>query len=349
MKKEKYGALLIGCGHIGKAHISDIYYRDNIEIIGVVDHNIDNAALFARKYGAKSFGTDYKKYLSDSSVDIVIIATYTNSHLPILKDCVAAGKHVLCEKPIAPTLEKSLEFVKIAKEAKTRVLVGHVLRHNKTYQKIAELIRSGAIGKPKLFRMVQNHQALNWDRYKELMKDTSPLVDCGVHYVDIVQWILQEKVVEVSGVSQRLDNDIAPNQYNFAMLNATLEGGAVLNYEVGWSKHLRASNIKDFIGDGGYIRLLMSANRGEANYKGDLLQWYEAATDKMNSINVPSIYKDMYGQIGALIRMIEDDNYVAQPTLDDVESTMKVIYAADQAVRSGDKVRLDKTTQEIIS
>ena len=348
MKKEKYGVLLIGCGHIGKAHISDIYFRENIEIVGVVDIDIANAELFARKFNAKHFGTDYKKYLADESVDIVIIATYTNSHLSILKDCIDAGKHVLCEKPIAPTLEKSLEFVKIAKEAKTCVLVGHVLRHNKTYKKIAEMIRAGKIGKPKLFRMVQNHHALNWERYKELMKDASPLVDCGVHYVDIVQWIMREKVVEVSGISQRLDEDIAPNQYNFAMLNATLESGAVLNYEVGWSKSLRASNVKDFIGDGGYIRLLLSANRGEANYKGDLIQWYDNASGEMTTINVPSIYKDMYGQLSALIRMIEDENYAAEPTLDDVESTMKVIFAADEAVKSGKKIRLDKITQERI-
>ena len=349
MKKEKYGVLLIGCGHIGEAHISDIYFRENIEIAGVVDYDINAAKLFARKFNAKHFGTDYKKYLSDNSVDIVIIATYTNSHLTILKDCIAANKHVLCEKPIAATLEKSLEFVKLAKECKTRVLVGHVLRHNKTYRKIAEMIQGGAIGKPKLFRMVQNHHALNWDRYKALMKDTSPLVDCGVHYVDVAQWIMQENVVEVSGIAQRLDDDIAEGQYNFAMLNATLSSGAVLNYEVGWSKSLRASNVKDFIGDKGYLRLLLSANRGEANYKGDLIQHYDAESGKMATINVPSIYKDMYGQVSALIRMIEDENFTAEPTLDDVESTMKVIFAADEAVRTGEKIKLDKITQDKLS
>ena len=96
-----YGVMLIGCGHIGEEHLADIYYRDNVRIEAVVDQQPERAALFARKYGARHSGTDYRPFLDSKAVDIVIIATYANTHLPILEDCLAAGKHVLCEKPIA--------------------------------------------------------------------------------------------------------------------------------------------------------------------------------------------------------------------------------------------------------
>ena len=96
--KKVYGVMLVGCGHIGKQHIEDIYYRDNIRVVACVDYNLDTAKQFARRYGGEwdaKYGTDYKPFLSMPELDIVIIATYAETHLPIMRDCVQAGKHVL--------------------------------------------------------------------------------------------------------------------------------------------------------------------------------------------------------------------------------------------------------------
>lgn len=132
--KKTYGIVLIGCGHIGESHIEDIYYRDGIRIVGVVDLVEEQAQAFARKYGALSYGTDYRPYLTREDVDIVIIATYAGSHFAILKDCLAAGKHVLCEKPMtAPTSHDAHRFYELVKASGPKVLIAHVLRHNQTY------------------------------------------------------------------------------------------------------------------------------------------------------------------------------------------------------------------------
>ena len=108
--QKRYGVMLIGCGHIGQQHIEDIYYRDNIKVVACVDFNEAVARQFASRYGGEwdaKYGTDYKPFLSDPELDIVIIATYAETHLPIMRDCIAAGKHVLCEKPIAPTIAEA--------------------------------------------------------------------------------------------------------------------------------------------------------------------------------------------------------------------------------------------------
>ena len=110
-----YGIVLIGCGHIGLAHLTDIYYRDNIRIIACVDTNLALAREAARRFGALAFGTDYRPFLERTDVDICIIATYTATHLPIMQDCFAHGKHVLCEKPIAGSLEEGEAFVRAVK------------------------------------------------------------------------------------------------------------------------------------------------------------------------------------------------------------------------------------------
>ena len=87
MENGRYGVVLIGCGHIGQAHMEDIYYRESVRMVGVVDFHPETARLFARKYAAESWSTDYREYLQRPDVDIVIIATYAASHLAILRDC----------------------------------------------------------------------------------------------------------------------------------------------------------------------------------------------------------------------------------------------------------------------
>lgn len=131
-----YGIVLIGCGHIGLAHLTDIYYRDNVRIVACVDTNLSAAREAARRFGALAFGPDYRPFLERADVDICIIATYTASHLPIMQDCFAHGKHVLCEKPIAGSLEEGEAFVRAVKASKQKCLVAHILRHNDSYRKI---------------------------------------------------------------------------------------------------------------------------------------------------------------------------------------------------------------------
>ncbi len=91
---KKYGVVLIGCGHMGAVHLEHIYYKDNIIIEGVVDINEDKARLFSKKYGAKSYSTNYEDYLDNKNADIIIIATYPSTHLEILKKCIKSGKHI---------------------------------------------------------------------------------------------------------------------------------------------------------------------------------------------------------------------------------------------------------------
>ena len=156
-----YGVLLIGCGHIGMQHLQDIYYRENIRLEAVVDKEPERAAQAARRCGALAWGQDYRHFLESDRVDIVIIASYTDSHLPILLECLAHHKHVLCEKPIARTLEEGQAFVEAVQKAPEKVLIAHILRHNRSYQKVRELVQEGAIGELRLLRMVQNHHAMN--------------------------------------------------------------------------------------------------------------------------------------------------------------------------------------------
>ncbi len=327
-----YGVMLVGCGHIGKDHLSDIYYRENIRVVAVVDIDERAAKLFAKKYNAEHYGTDYHAFLALPELDIVIIATYVNTHLPILKDCVAAGKHVLCEKPIAPTKEEGREFYEVVKSAPVKVLVAHILRYNATYNKMKELIWNGEIGELRVARMTQNHHALNWPRYKRLLTDCSPILDCGIHYMDILQWFSGSKIIEVMGHGVAVDTDLEPGMVNYGMIFMRLKNGAMAYYEAGWGQTFSSENVKEFIGTKGRIRLTMNAQRGTDTEMGDRIELFHLETGETEIINVQGKYKDMYRQLCGLIDMIEGRPTHA-PDIDQVYSAFKVAIAADKAVR----------------
>ena len=96
-----------------------------------------------------------------------------------------------------------MELVK--KHPEIKVLIGHLLRFNKTYQHAAEMIQNGAIGFPIIFRMVQNHHTMNWERYLSMLREVSPLIDCGVHYADVIHWFTGAKVTDIPVSYTHLD------------------------------------------------------------------------------------------------------------------------------------------------
>ncbi len=332
-----YGVLVIGCGHIGCEHMADIYFREDIRLLAVADSREELAQQAARRYGAPAWGTDYRAFLADERIDIVIIATYTSSHLPILKDCLAAGKHVLCEKPIAATWEDGRAFYECVKQTDRKVLVAHVLRHNRSYIRVRELIRGGAIGTLRLARMVQNHHAMDWARYKRLLEDTSPLVDCGVHYIDVLQWFTGSSIVEVSGMETFIDPGCG--HPNYGMMTLRLQNGCIGYYEAGWSRCMASQNLKEFIGDKGRITLELKDNRAANREEGDLITVYSRENGEYRTINLQSTYKDMYGQLRALIDSIETDAPM-NPTIDEVYSAFRVAMTAEQAIRENTILRV---------
>lgn len=344
-QKKVYGVMLIGCGHIGEQHIEEIYYRDNIKIIACVDYHLETAQTFARRFGngEAEYDTDYHRFLSRPDLDIVIIATYAETHLSIMRDCTAAGKHVLCEKPIAPTIAQAEEFCAVARASKSKVLIAHILRHNATYKKVAEMIRAGAIGDVRLIRMVQNHHIMNKARYMRLLEDCSPIVDCGVHYVDVIRWFTGLEVTSINGMGGIVSRTIPENTYDYGMITMKLSNGCTAYYEAGWTDTTASENLKEFVGMDGRIKIILAEYRAANKEEGDLIEYYDKRTETYSSINVNCKYKDMYAQLCALIDMIEND-MEGSPTLDDAMTAFRIVMQCDKIIRSS--LHLDQKTED---
>lgn len=328
-----YNVALIGCGQMGAAHLDDIYYKENVRISYVCDLNADKASLFKRKYGAEKISTDYKDCIKQKDVDIVIAATYPSTHLEILKSCIANGKHLICEKPITTNFEEGEEFVRLVKEnPQIKVLIGHILRHNTTYNKVFEMIRGGAIGFPIIMRMAQNHHTMNWEKYLNLIKETSPIIDCGVHYIDIMRWFTGAEIVNVSGVGLRTDDEVPEDKYNYGMMTVKMSDGSVGYYEAGWANTMSSDNLKEFVGPKGRIRLIYRKDRHTHQEEGDLIEYYKYPEKVYELINIDSNRKPTGKQFDCIVNMIEN-SAPSIPSIDEVWESFKVAIRADEIIR----------------
>ncbi len=330
-----YGVVLIGCGHIGCEHLADIYFRPGIRIVAVVDTDLAKAEQARRRYAAAYCGADYRPFLEREDVEIVIIATNVDSHLAILRDCVRAGKHVLCEKPIAGSREEGRAFYECARNAPVQVSVAHILRYNETYRRARELIASGAIGQLKVVRMVQNHHSKDWPRYRRLLEDCSPVLDCGVHYFDVLQWFSGSPITRVSGIGAAVDPDLPAGVLNYGMVQLHTQSGVVGYYEAGWGRGFCSSNVKEFVGTQGHLTLTLRDFRTSHREEGDLIELFRQETGEYRAINVEGEYKPMWRQLSALIRRIEGKTS-EMPPLADLYSAFLVGLAADEAIRTGE-------------
>lgn len=327
-----YNVVLIGCGHMGEAHLEHIYSKENVCISCVCDRNVDRAKLFQRKFGAKSISNDAQECISRAETDIVIIATYPSTHLELLRICLEHKKHVICEKPIAKTLEDGKEFVRLVKaHPEVKVLVGHILRHNSTYRKVAKMIQDGAIGSPIIMRMSQNHHTMDWNRYRRLLEETSPIVDCGVHYLDVMQWFTGAKVTEISGIGIRTEEDLPEGKNNYEMVTVKLDDGSVGFYEAGWTKTISSNNMKEFVGPLGSIRLIFAKDRVSHQEEGDLIEYYRLEDKTYHMINVQGERKPTDVQFQCLIRMIEE-GLPDRPTIDEVYSSFEAAIKAENLI-----------------
>ena len=330
-----YNVALIGCGKIGAVHLEHIYFKENISVKCVCDTDLKKAELFKRKYGAEFAETEPLNCIDRPDVDIVIIATYPSTHTRLIELCFKHGKHVICEKPVAVNKEDEKKFYSlVSKYPNCKFLAGYILRHNETYKKVAGMIREGCIGRPIVMRMVQNHHTMNWERYLKLIKETSPLIDCGVHYMDVMQWFTGEKIESVSAIGARTEPDVPKDKYNYGLCTVKLSGGSIGYYEAGWTNSISASDVKEFIGPKGRIKIIYKDNRTSNAEEGDLIEYYKYPEKEYITINLNDERKPTDLQIDYLINMIENDTPPV-PSIDEICESLNAVFEADRQIREG--------------
>lgn len=250
-----FKVLIVGCGNMGASHALAYTKMSNCKIVGIVAPSAGRRALLAQKLHDLNIEVnqydDFFKALNTEKPDIVCIASYSETHADYAIAAMEFGSHVFLEKPIATNLDDAHRVFAVAKRTKKKLVIGLILRHHPSWQKFIEI--SHSLGKPLVMRMNLNQQSSgsHWQTHCKLMESLSPLVDCGVHYVDIMCQMTRSKPVKVYATGARLANNVAVD--NYGMLQLTFADGSVGWYEAGWGPMIstNAYFIKDVIGPEG--------------------------------------------------------------------------------------------------
>jgi predicted dehydrogenase len=351
--------LVVGLGTMGLSHARAYQVIDGFDLVGLCTRNAAARQDLDQGFAGLPRFEGLTEALRVLNPDAVAIATYTEHHAPMALEAFAAGTHVFCEKPLADTLEAAERVVAAARKAKRALLVGYILRVHPSWTRFVEIGRT--LGKPLVMRMNLNQQSSGsfWGVHKALMRSTSPVVDCGVHYVDVMCQVTRAKPVLVHAVGARLTDEIAPTMVNYGHLHLTFDDGSVGWYEAGWGPMISetAFFVKDMIGPKGCVSIVAKDEGGAAAKSTDhdthtrtnALRIHHAALrpdgafaspDEILSTEDEPGHQDLCEREQRLFLKAIRGEVDLSEHLEDAINSLRIVFAADESVRTGQVVRL---------
>ncbi len=261
----KYG--IVGCGAIGqRRHIPECAANPDSKVVALADPMKDRVEQLAKQYGAQGF-TDYQEMLNRADIDAVVVCGPNQLHAPQSIAAFAAGKHVLCEKPMATTREDAKAMLEAARKAGKYLMIGQNQRLMPPHVKAKEILASGRIGNVLAFRTAFKHpgpEGWSVDGSKSwfFSKDAAVMGvtgDLGVHKADLMRWLLGEEFTHVGGFITTRDKRDAQGQLipldDNAYLTLKTQSGVVGSMILSWTNYGAEENYTIIYGSKGVLRM----------------------------------------------------------------------------------------------
>lgn len=350
--------LVVGCGNMGASHAMAYHTIDGFEICGIVSTGRSKELLNEKLGGGYILFSDYKEALETTKPDAVCISTYPDTHESFAVMALEKGCHVFIEKPLADTVAGSERVAAAAHKSGKKLVVGYILRHHPSWERFIQLAQE--LGKPLVMRMNLNQQSHGymWNVHRNLMKSLSPIVDCGVHYIDVMCQMVRSKPVQVNAIGARLTEDIPAGNYNYGQLQIRFEDGSVGWYEAGWGPMISetAFFVKDVIGPKGSVSIVAKDAGGkgksdsiEAHTKTESIRYHRADLNEkdefvhedewINLSDEPNHQELCNREQRYFLKAIQENIDLTDHVQDAVNS-LRIAFACDESVRTGKVVLL---------
>lgn len=357
--KQPLKVLVAGVGGMGSSHALGYTRIPGYQVVGfVVERNVERAKQLAARLRLDiPVSTDFSRALAELKPDVASICTLADTHAEYAIRAMRQGCHVFVEKPLGMTVAEAEETARVARETGRKLVIGYILRVHPAWMKFIELAQG--LGKPLIMRMNLNQQSYGheWDVHKSFIRNTPPLVDCGVHYVDVMCQMTRSRPLIVQGIGARVTDEIAPDAHNYGALQVVFEDKSVGWYEVGWGPMMSkvAFFVKDVIGPKGSVSIDKDTRSIDPSKV--------AGHAKVESIILHSSARDAAGgpagedqviRIGDepdhdelcrreqefLLKAIQSDTDLTQHVQDAVNS-LRICFAGVESYRTGRAVHLE--------
>lgn len=262
------GIGIIGCGKIAQVrHIPEYSDNPNAKLVGFYDLNMQRAEELAEKHGGKAYAS-VAELLADPQIEAVSVCAANFAHAELTIQALEAGKHVLCEKPMAVTLPECEAMVAAAVKTGKKLMLGHNQRLAKAHEKAKELIDNGAIGKIVTFRTSFGHGGPEtwsidpgknvwfFDKSRAAM---GAMADLGIHKTDLIQFLTGKRIVSTNARVTTLDKRDASGNLIGVDDNAIcvyeLSDGTIGTMTASWTYYGAEDNSTVLYGTEGIMRI----------------------------------------------------------------------------------------------
>jgi predicted dehydrogenase len=344
--------LVVGCGNMGASHARAYHDLPGFEIVGLVSRGESKSRLNQSLQAAYPEFDDFEEALLQTKPNAVCISTYPDTHENYAIRSFEAGAHVFLEKPLADTVLGAQNVIDTAIKYNKKLVVGYILRYHPSWKKFIAISRK--MGRPLVMRMNLNQQSHGymWDVHRNLMNSLSPIVDCGVHYIDVMCQMTDAKPVRVSAIGARLTNDIPETNYNYGQLQLHFDDGSVGWYEAGWGPMVSqtAFFVKDVFGPKGAVSIVPNhavregvSDSVEAHTKTESIRVHHADIDVNNEflkadewihLEDEPTHQDLCNREQLFFQKAIVEDLDLKKQSEDALNSLRIAFACDQAVKT---------------
>jgi len=226
---------IVGAGFIARAHAAAYAATEGVKIIGIADPVREKADRLAEHFGSTAVA-DLSDLVS-LGIDAVSVCTPSPTHADLVEAAVAAGVHVLCEKPIARSFFDARRIVDAADKASGIVMIGHVSRYEPDHARARDVIAAGGIGDVRMVSQSILSAAPAWSQDAWLHdhnQSGGPLIDLAIHSFDYLAWASGSQPIRVQAVA----SDTAAGPVTYVLITIRYANGAIGLVESSWGHPL---------------------------------------------------------------------------------------------------------------
>lgn len=326
---------IIGCGGMGNVHALSYVNMPDVKLVGVCDTDFKLAQELSTKTGARAF-TSFEAMMEETDFDVISVTLPSYLHKEYTLKAAEAGKHVICEKPLALNLEDAEAMIQCCEQNGVRLFVGHVVRFFPEYVQMKQAIDEGKLGRVGVAhaKRIGSHPGNLRPWFYDADKSGGVIADLMIHDIDFLRWAVGE-VKSVYGLNQRV-NDI-----DYALVTLLFENGAVANLEAFWGYQGPFQTAVEIAGSKGIIR--------SDSQKSSSLQICKAPSDSEDRrfAEVPQSpgFSSPYDlEIAHFIQSIRDGSE-SIVTANDAYKALEITMAALESVRTGKSVQLQLSSK----
>jgi predicted dehydrogenase len=182
---------LVGSQFVSTIHAEALKRVPNAELFAVVSPTGDHAEQFAKRHGVHHQFRDYRKFLEVAELDMVVLGCPNSLHCQYTELAAAAGKHVVCEKPLCMNLEEADRMIAACAKAKVKLMYAEELCFTPKYVRLKRLLDDGALGKPYLVKQAEKHDGPHSPWFWDVKQSGGGVtLDMGCHAFEFFRWLL---------------------------------------------------------------------------------------------------------------------------------------------------------------